>query len=271
MEVIPIKSFEEIYSDIKNKFYTKTKIDIARGTVIDMIIYSISDLMSEIYKYIDKNKKPYLFTNQKEKELDSTGYFLQCARLPEESDENYFYRLQNWTKRNAACNETAIEEELKTLEYTSGANYVKYTKGVGTGTVYLIPNKYEEDYIQKAINEAKDKLKTVINPSSIVDYKVPTPAPIKLVAYLDVKANSDTEYIKRTIENEVKKYINNIAPGDRLMLGKINNLALDIDGVEYFNVVQLYINNEEATSFEVLQTVNKKFLFEQFIWWEVEK
>ncbi|MGL5507549.1 MAG: hypothetical protein ACRDB0_06580 [Paraclostridium sp.] len=266
-----MKSFEEIYSSIKSKFYNKTKIDVARGTVIDMIFYSISNLLSDVYKYIESNKKPYLFTNQKEKELDSTGYFLQCPRLTDESDENYFYRLQNWTKRNAACNTTAIEEALRTLEYTSGANHVPYTKGAATATIYLVPNKYEEEYINKAINEAKEKLKSVINPSSIVDYVVPTPAPIKLVAYLDVKKDSDTEYIKRTIESKVKEYINKIAPGESLMLGTINNLALDVEGVEYFNVVQLYINNEEATSFEVLQTVNKKFLFEQFIWWEVEK
>lgn len=269
MEVITIKDFEEIYSNIKSKFYNKTKIDIARGTVIDMIIYAISSVMSDIYKYIESNKKPYLFTNQKDSELDSTGYFLQCSRLPDENDENYFYRLQNWTKRNATCNTTAIDEVLKTLDYSAG-KHVPYTKGVGTSTIYLIPKNYDEDYITKAINEAKEKLRTVVNPSSIIDYQIPTPAPIRLVAYLDVKSNSDIEYIKRTIESKTKEYINALAPGDRLMLGKINNLALDIDGVEYFNVVQLYINNEEATSFEVLQTVTNKFLFEQFIWWEVE-
>lgn len=266
-----IRSFEEIYSNIKKLFYSKTKIDVARGTVIDMIMYSISNMLADIYKYIESNKQPYLFTKQTGEELDSTGYFLQCNRLTDESDQNYFYRLQNWTQRNAASNETAIEEALKALEYTSGANYVPYTKGVGTGTVYLIPNEYEKDYIDKAINEAKAKVSKVLSKASIVDFKVPEPAFIKIVAYLDVKENSDKEYIKRTIEKQVKEYINQIAPGDRLMLGEINNIGLDVENVEYFNVVQLYINNEESTSFEILQTVNKKFLFEQFIWWEVEK
>lgn len=266
-----IKSFEEIYSNIKKTFYSKTKIDVARGTVIDMIMYSISTVLSDIYKYIESNKKPYWFTKQRGEDLDSTGYFLQCPRLPDESDENYFYRIQNWTKRNAASNETAIEEALKTLEYTSGANYVAYTKGIGTATVYLVPNEYEEEYIKKAINEAQSKLSKVISKVSIVDYQVPQPAYIKIVAYLDVKENSDKEYIKRSIEQKVKEYVNQIAPGDRLMLGQINNIGLDMQNVEYFNVVQLYINNEEATSFEVLQTVNKKFLFEQFIWWEEDR
>jgi uncharacterized phage protein gp47/JayE len=268
--VITIKSFEEIYSDLKKTFYTKTKIDVARGTVIDMIMYSIATLMAEIYKFINSNKKPYLFTKQANDELDSTGYFLQCPRLSGETDENYFYRIQNWTKRNAACNQTAIDDALKELEFTSNAKYIPYTKGIGTGTVFLIPYRYEDAYIKQAIEEAKLKVQKVVSPSSIVEYTVPQPALIRLVSYLDVKVNSDKEYIKRTIESKIKDYINNIPPGESLMLGTINNIALSVEGVEYFNVVQLYINNEEATAFEILQTITHKFLFDQFIWWEVE-
>ena len=68
-----------------------------------------------------------------------------------------------------------------------------------------------------------------------------------------------------------KEYINNIAPGERLMLGKINNMVLDIDGVEYFNVVQIYLNDKESTAFEILQTVSSKMLYDEIIWWEVDK
>jgi hypothetical protein len=40
--------------------------------------------------------------------------------------------------------------------------------------------------------------------------------------------------------------------------------------VEYFNVVQIYINDDEATDFEILQTIEAKFLFDEIIWWNVE-
>lgn len=93
--MIAIKKFEEIYSNIKSNFYERTKTDIARGTVLDMMIKSISSIIEEVYKVIESNKQPYLFTKQKGEELDSTGYFLQCPRLPNETDDNYFYRLRN--------------------------------------------------------------------------------------------------------------------------------------------------------------------------------
>lgn len=264
-----IKSFEEIYTSFKSRLYERTKLDIARGTVIDMIMTSISSIISDVYQYIEENKKPYLFTKQSGDELDSTGYFLQCPRMDDETDENYFFRLSNWTKRNASCNVTAIEEAIKTLEFSSSANYVPYTKGIGTGTIYLIPVQYNQDIMNIAVEEAKSAIDKVTSASSMIDYKVPSPAMVKLVVYLDVKENSDLNFIKRQIETQIQSYINNIAPGERLMLGEINNMGLDTYNVEYFNVVQLYINDEEATSFEILQTIERKFLFDQIVWWEV--
>ena len=146
-----------------------------------------------------------------------------------------------------------------------------YSDGVGTATVYLIPYKYEEDYIKNTLAEAEEVLSKIISPGTIVEYMVPQPISVKLVCYLDVKDNSDSNYIQREAIKVIKEYINNIAPGERLMLGKINNMVLDIDGVEYFNVVQVYLNDKESTAFEILQTVSSKMLYDEIIWWEVDK
>lgn len=266
-----MKSFDEIYNSLKNKFYSTSKIDVAKGSVIDMIFKSFSFMLKEAHEEIEENKKPYLFTSQKGDDLNSTGYFLQCPRLPDETDENYFYRLQNWTKRNASNNLTAIEDAIKTLSFSSFATYVPYTDGVGTATVYLIPHKYDEDYMKNTIHEAEKVLGKVISPSTITNYVVPEPVSVKLVAYLDVAEGMDLRFIQREANRIIKDYINGIAPGDKLLLGKINNMVLDIDGVEYFNVVQIYLNDKESTAFEILQTVSTKMLFDEIIWWEVDK
>ena len=266
-----IKSFAEIYNSLKQSFLDRTNVDIAPRSVIDMFFKSIADVIQQVYDAIEKNKKPYLFTNQKGDELDATGHFLQCPREENESDKNYLYRLSNWTQRNAACNQQAIEDKCKELKYSSSQNYVAYTKGLGTGTIYIIPLEYSDGGIVRALTEAQEKVSPVIAPTSIVYFKVPEPKYIKVVAYLDVKNNSDNEYIKRTIQNKIKDYINTIAPGSSLYLGEINNIGLDVDNVEYFNVVQIFANEEEITDFEILQTITAKFLFDQIIYWEVEK
>ncbi len=266
-----IKSFSEIYNNLKQNFLERTNVDVAPRSVIDMFFKAIADMLHQIYDAIEENKKPYLFTNQKGDELDSTGFFLQCPREEEESDENYLFRLSNWTQRNATCNQQAILDKCKELKYSSSQNYVPYTKGVGTATIYVIPLEYSEGPIARALTEAQEKLSPIVSPSSIIEFKIPEPKYVKIVAYLDIKANSDRESIKRSIQNQVKEYINTIAPGTSLYLGEINNIGLDTEGVEYFNVVQIFANDEEITDFEILQTIDAKFLFDQIIYWEVEK
>jgi hypothetical protein len=268
--VIIIKSFSEIYNSLKQNFLDRTQVDVAPRSVIDMFFKSVSDMLHQVYDVIEENKKPYLFTNQKGDELDSTGFFLQCPREEGESDSNYLYRLSNWTQRNAACNQQAIYDKCKELKYSSSQNYVPYTKGVGTATIYVIPLNYTESAISRALLEAQEKVSPVISPASIVDFQIPEPKYVKVVAYLDVKNGSDVDSIKRTIQDQIKEYINGIAPGASLYLGQINNIGLDVPDVEYFNVVQIYANDDEVTDFEMLQTITAKFLFDQIIYWEVE-
>lgn len=268
--MIKIKTFEEIYKDLKDGLYNRTGIDIESRSVMDMLIKALADCLHMIYQTIEKNKKPYLFTQQKEEELDDTGYFLNCPRLNNESDSNYLYRLSNWIQRNASCNQTAIEDKCKELIYSSSATYVPYTHGLGTATIYLIPLNYTDEGREVAINEAKRTIDNVISPTSIVYYKVAEPSYIKLVSYLDIKTGYDKSTIKQTVFNYIKTYINSIPPGYSLTLGEINKIGLNIEGVEYFNIVQLFNNNEELADFELLQTIQSKFLLDEIIWWEVE-
>lgn len=272
-----MKEFNEICADIKERFYKISGIDIKRFSVFDMFTKAISYVIEQAYIAIEKNKKPYLFTNQKEDELDSTGYFLSCPREEGESDENYFYRLSHWVQRNASCNKTAIEDACKVLQYSTGSTYVPYTMGIGTATIYLIPLDYSEESIEMAITEAKEKLKNVINPSSVTKFTVPEPTYVKLVAYIDVKTidTSDTQTDINAVKNEItlefKKYINSIEPGERLMVGELNRIALKHNNIEYFNVMQIHLNGDEYPDFEVMQEVNSKFIFDEIIWWEVDK
>lgn len=268
--MITIKSFEQIYNEIKDNFYKRTKVDIEPRSVIDMIIKALADALKVIYQTIEDNKKPYLFTKQKGEELDDTGYFLNCPRLDNETDGNYLYRLSNWVQRNAACNRTAIDDRCKELVYTKAANYVAYTHGVGTGTIYLIPLDYTDAMKQAALNEASYKVGAVIAPTSLVYFEIAEPSFIKLVTYLDVKDGYDKAVAQQTIHSSVKTYINSIAPGDKLLVGDINKIGLNVEGVEYFSVIQLFNNDEELADFELLQTVKAKFLLEEIIWWEVE-
>jgi hypothetical protein len=61
-----------------------------------------------------------------------------------------------------------------------------------------------------------------------------------------------------------------VAVGSNLELGEINKIGVNEMGVEYFNVVQTYINEVQSSDVEFLQTRDSKFLFDQITWWAVK-
>ena len=50
-----MKSFEDIYLACKDRFYNDSKIDMAKGSVIDMIFKSFSYMLSIAHKEIEDN------------------------------------------------------------------------------------------------------------------------------------------------------------------------------------------------------------------------
>lgn len=258
----------DIYKGISDRFYKNTNIDIKRNTVVDNIFLASAEGINELYVEIEKNKNPYFMTNLEGSDLDSIGVLKRCARRPNEKDEEYYYRLINWNSINESSNRRAIESCFTALKYASTANYVPYTEGVGTASIYIIPKKYDEDTMAKAVEEVKNRVQKVTSPGSYIKYIIPKIVPVKVVAYFCSK-EGDEKLIKKNIEEKIKKYINSIPTKSNLEVGQINKIGVNEPGTNFFNVMQLYINGESTTNISILQKQGIKFIFENIIWWEV--
>jgi hypothetical protein len=125
-----MKSFTEIYDSLKSKFFNRSKLEIQPGTVMDCFMLSATEALHEAHQEIENNKNPYIFTKLSGEDLDSTGYLVNCPRMPNEDDSTYFHRIINWTYNNATSNIIAIENALLNLTYASYAKYVPLTEGV---------------------------------------------------------------------------------------------------------------------------------------------
>lgn len=263
-----MKTIEQIYNSINNDFYEKTKLEIANGSVIDNYTNSVSAGILEAYKEIENAKNPHIFTKLSGTDIDSMGTLVGCARRANEDDNTYLYRMITWNTSNQAANSTAINNALTAMTYASNVTYVPYTEGVGTATAYIIPKKLDEETIELAINETKERLSAVVSIGTYVKYTVPDIRPVRLVAYISVLR--DLETIKSNIESKVEEYINNIEPGKNMYLGEINRIGVNENNVNYFSVSQLYVDNKECQDFAVLQTLQSKLLFDEIIWNVVE-
>ena len=92
--------------------------------------------------------------------------------------------------------------------------------------------------------------------------------PVRIVAYISVARDMDT--IKSNIESKVETYINSIAPGEDLEIGKLNKIGVNENNVNYFSVAQLYVDDKEIQELSIVQLLESKFLFDEIVWNEVE-
>ena len=72
--------------------------------------------------------------------------------------------------------------------------------------------------------------------------------------------------VKANITAKIRDYINAIAPGDYLEAGEIIRLGINESGVQYFNLVGLYIDEQQVTETSSIQELETKFLFDNIVW-----
>lgn len=262
---------DEIYNNIKDRISTALNIEIKRGTVLDLFILATSDMINEAKNEIDSSKDPHIFSNLKGNNIDDMGILFGLTRKENESDKNYLYRIIKWNTANKSSNYDAIETALMNTVYSSHITYVPKVYGCGTAAAYIIPKTLTEEYKRYAIEEAKEILDNVSSPSTYIEYIIPTVLSVKIII-LYKSTSSDTNSIKRTINENIITYINNIAPGEYLKIGEINKIGIGHQNIEYFNVNNLFINSEEHGEVEILQKVETKFIIESdanIVWKEV--
>lgn len=266
-----MKTKDEIYSGIVNDFNKHTNIDIEQGSVLDSFVLASSDMIETAHQEIENNKTPYIYTSLSGGKLDDAAVLVGLTRRTDESDKNFLYRFLNWNISNKSANSTAIETALMNMTYCSNAKHIPMAFGCGTAAIYIIPKTMDEQGIELAINETKSRLKDVVSPSSHIEYIIPELRSVKLTLLIKATA-SDIETLKANISDKVVNYVNGIAPGEYLEIGKINNIGRDENNITFFNTGYVFIDGKETGEVSILQKVKSKFLMsvEDIIWLEVE-
>lgn len=259
----------EIHARIKDRFVYYSDNNITENSVMDLYSLAVSDVMNELYKEIEAAKMPHLYTKLRGDSLDDLGYLLSTPREVNESDMQYLYRLVNWKYAAESSNERAINTGLLNRTYASHAEYIPMTHGSGTGTVYIIPKTYDDiEVIANAIGECIDVMEKVASPSVHLEYTVPQPKPVILNVGLSIASDGDEESIKRSLEQKIKEYVNNVPPNQYMLIGLINKIGINEDLVDYFNVLQVFIDEREQDGIEILQALEDKYLLKEIVWSE---
>ncbi|MED1125346.1 baseplate J/gp47 family protein [Bacillus atrophaeus] len=254
-----------IHRDIRKRFERTSGKTIQEGSVIDFYTVAASETMEDVYEEIENNKDPHIYSKLRGQNLDDTGFFVNLPRRPGEDDEQYLYRLMNWNISSEASNTTAINDALLNLEYASNADYIPLTNGGGTASVFIIPKNYEEETIENAINEVEERLRKVASPSLYVEYIVPEIRGVRIHAYMQSQ-DGDVNQIRANLEQSIKDYVNSIPPREYLRVGILNRMGINEPEVNYFNILQVFIDGTEIKDIDILQNIESKFILDEIIW-----
>ena len=260
-----MRTAEDINLSIKDNFKKITGREYRQGSALGFITDAVSREMEKAHLEIDRNKNPHIYTNLYGDDLDKMGTFVNVPREAGEEDMTYLYRIMNWTYLKAGANNIAVNDSLLNLKYASDAQYYPQIHGAGTGVIYIIPKEYSDDIMESALAEVKERVKNVISPESYTEYIIPTAVPVNLVCHLEVDGG-DVSYIRDRITEDLKEYINGIAPNTYLSVGEMNRIGLEVDNVDFFSIDGVYLNDVYNANTKILQELETKMLFQEISW-----
>ncbi|WP_139995288.1 baseplate J/gp47 family protein [Kurthia sp. Dielmo] len=258
-----MKTASTIKQDIKNNM----NVDFYEGSFIDNVLNAIADSEEKVYEEVDKARSPYLYSQVLNfaDNLDDLGQMYNLVREEGESDQNYLYRIINWKLISEAGNKTAIQASIINPVNASYMEYLPLTNGANTGSIYIVPNDYEVETKLAAIEEAKKKIEAVVSPGMYMEYVIPDMVAIDLDIKIET-SNSNQTLLKSAVNSAIREYVNNIAPNDYLTIGALNRIGINLAGVDYFNVTQVYIGGSATKSNKNLQEIDKKFVLNLVSW-----
>ena len=259
-----VKSKAEIYQGIIDRYEVNTKQRISEGSVLDFFALSVAGEQQTSHQEIEDNRDPHIFTRLSGSQLDANGFFLGVPRKTQEDDNTLLYRQMNWCVANKAANDTAIKDALLNLKYASNAEYIPFTKGCATASVYILPRTYDTETITKALSEVREIVKKVGSSGNYVEYIIPAVRFVTLLA--SVKFSGDIETAKKNITEKVKLYINNIKPGSSLLIDSINTIGIEEVGTSFFMIAGVMVGDTNVNALAIIQAIDTKLLFEKIIW-----
>ena len=262
-----MRTAEEIYADIKTRFKSWTSKEFLNGTVMDFYTAAVSETMEVAHQEIEDNRNPHIYTRLSGDELDNLGFMQNCPREVGETDTMYLWRIMRWIKRTESSNTSAIQDSLLNLAYAASAEFVPFSHGCGTASIYVIPTTYDAATAALALAAAENAVKKSGGAGLYVEYIVPSIIAVRPVVIMKTK-NGDLASIRSNITTGFKSYINSIAPGEFLEIGMLEKLGMAENLVRYFSVAATYLNEVENKNTSIQQALSTKFLFDSITWAE---
>lgn len=247
MVVLNTKTLQELQAEATSDLQA-VGFSTEPGSIAKLFLNIINKNVANLYNTLTVNHIRAFVTTASGGALDAIGKLLSCARLADESDDNYRYRITKQCLTLAKANETTIR--LAALTCTGVADVIlkPYAMGAGSFTVIVVPESDvpAENVIKTVHNKLRDEHGYGIR------YNVVTPTltyvSLKHRIFLDSKL-SDTEQqtIRYDVQLALTEYLSNLGIGQDIITDQITQVVMNVSEhiVQEANI-ELYINGQKA-------------------------
>jgi len=219
------------------------------GGVARLMIYLINKRLAGYYDTLDLNITQAFVSNAGDFFLSKIGRLVDCDRLPNETTEDYRYRITKQIQIVASSNITAVRLAILSVEGVQEVKLKRFTHGTGSFSAYVVS---EEPITPQSILDAVNlKIQNGVEGFGIrAEAFRPIIIPIELKIRL-IFNNTVTDLDKQlaiTQSNEaVKRYVNSRNVEDPIDVNEIRKLIQAIhNGIEEIIFYHFKVNNRPA-------------------------
>lgn len=246
--IVPPKTFDELMNSAISRLSSNTSItNFSPGSVARALLEVVNEHLAQFYQTLDFNLAMAFVSKAQGYFLDLLGELLNCQRRPDESDDNYRYRITHQVEVVAGCNLTALRLELLSLSGVRDVIFHPYTLGTGSFSVYPVPVEAGpvSDVLLEEVQRVLDE-KEAYGVRGISVQPTMRPVDIKVHLIFDNGA-TNINYAVQSARRAVWDYIANLEPGGTLVITELIQRVMDVsDDIRDMEIYYFYVDDRPA-------------------------
>ncbi|MEK1829020.1 baseplate J/gp47 family protein [Priestia megaterium] len=251
------KSTDEMLESVLSRLRTQAGItETSPGSIARMFSEIIVEEFGPFYSELDIVAAMSYVSTATGTYLELIGELLNCARLEDETDDNYRARISNQVSVQQSANIIALRLKVLQLDGVADAQFKRFTQGAGSFTCYVIPQVYP--VTNDVLIRVEDTLNDVAGYGMGIEVKVSDYKPVDMTFNLIFKSKStllEREYFRNQVIQNVTAYMSNLNMGSPIIITdiiqRVKNASDQILDIEFKELVvgdkQYYIKNIEPS------------------------
>lgn len=230
------------------------------GSIARALLEIVNEQIAQFYQALDYNLAMAFVSKAEGYFLDLIGELLNCKRQPEETDDNYRYRICHQVEVLAGCNLTALRLEVLSVPGVRDVVMRPYVFGPGSFGVYAVP-----ETVGPPSPALIDAVQAVLDEKAAYGIRAvalePRMVPVDIMLSLVVGNVPDASSLVLQVRQAVWQYIAELGLGGTMVITEIVQRAMDVsDAISDVKITYLYVDDRPAA------LVNQECLWDELFY-----